>query len=556
MPAANRDLSYVGQPAIPRVYVCGHRNPDTDSIAAAIGYAEFKNRTDLENEYIPVRLGDANAQTEWLIERSRAKLPDFLAHAKLRVRDVMRTSFPTANEREPVRPVGLLMAGAGLDLVPIVDDAGVLCGVLTERALARRYIRESREASRLDAPTPLSAIVNVLRGRLLVGEERQIQGRVWVQAMDSAAPSKVGPGDVVVVGDRPDSQRRAIEAGAALLVASNGTVPDEPILELARQRGTAVVTSELDSYVTSRMITLSEPCHALIEGDPLTVGGNDLVSEIADQIKDVHYRAAVAVDGAGRPLGLVTRSDLVAPKLRRVLLVDHAERAQSVPGIEEAEIVEILDHHHIGSIETKLPVTATFDPVGSTATLVVERFRQAEIMPIASTATMLLGAILSDTVLLTSPTTTDRDRRAMAYVEKLLVMDGIAFGREMFEESSDVSRISAADLVVRDLKEYEVDGGKTLSVSQIETVGGALNERVDELLAAVVAHRRRRDQVLAALMVTDILAQSTVLLVDGPEQLVERAFGRRSVEGVLDLPGVMSRKKQVAPGLLAAAGAA
>jgi manganese-dependent inorganic pyrophosphatase len=249
----------------------------------------------------------------------------------------------------------------------------------------------------------------------------------------------------------------------------------------------------------------------------------------------------------------VTRSDLVAPKLRRVILVDHAERAQSVLGVEEAEIVEILDHHHIGSIETKLPVTATFDPVGSTATLVTERFQQSGFEPRPSTATMLLGAILSDTVLLTSPTTTERDRRAQTYIEKLLAIDGIAFGREMFEESSDVSRVSAADLVVRDLKEYELDGGRMVSVAQIETVGGALNERLDELLAAVEAHRERRDQLLSALMVTDILARSTVLLFAGPEQLVERAFGRRPGDGRIDLPGVMSRKKQVAPGLLTAA---
>jgi manganese-dependent inorganic pyrophosphatase len=556
MSKPSRDLSYVGQPVIPRIYVCGHRNPDTDSIASAIGYAELKNRLDPLGDYMPMRLGDPNAQTEWLIGRAGAQLPQFLAHARLRVRDVMRTTFPTANRRDPVRQVGLLMAAAGFDLVPIVDDAGVLCGVLTERALARRYIRESREASRLDAPTPLSAIVSVLRGELLVGEDREIRGRVWVQAMDGQAPSRVGVGDVVVVGSRPDAQERSIEAGVSLLVTSNSTVPDQRIIDLAREQGTAIVVSELDSYVTSRMVTLSEPCHALIEGDPLTVGGNDLVGDVADQIKDVHYRAAVAVDQAGRPLGLVTRSDLVGPKLRRVLLVDHAERAQSVPGIEEAEIVEILDHHHIGSIETKLPVPATFDPVGSTATLVVERFQQSGYEPLRSTATMLLGAVLSDTVLLTSPTTTERDRRVKAYLEELLLIDGIAFGREMFEQSSDVSRVSAADLVVRDLKEYELDGGRTLSVAQIETVGAALNERLDELLAAVVAMRQRRDHLLSALMVTDIFARSTVLLVAGPDQLIEQAFGRRPVDGVIELPGVMSRKKQVAPGLLGAAAAA
>jgi manganese-dependent inorganic pyrophosphatase len=538
----------------PRVYVSGHRNPDTDSIAAAIGYAELKNGIDGERfEYVPVRLGFANAQTEWLLERSGAPLPVHLPHVKLRVRDVMRTSFSIANGSDPVRTVGLLMAPK--DVVPIVDDDGVLRGMLTERALARRYIRESREASRLDTPTTVSAIVAVLEGELVAGEpEREIRGRVWVQAMHSTSPSKVGAGDVVVVGDRPHAQEDALNRGISLLVLSNDVPADEHILGLAADAGTAVVRSPLDSYVTSRMITLSEPCRAFADGDPLTVGIDDLVSDIAEQIKDVHYRAAVAIDHAGRPIGLVTRSDLVNPAPRRVLLVDHGERAQSVPGIEEAEIVEILDHHHIGSIETKRPVTAIFDPVGSTSTLVIERFRQAGREPTPPTATMLLGAIVSDTVLLTSPTTTERDRVAAAYLEQLLALDASEFGREMYERSSDVDDVTAADLVTRDLKEYELDGDRTLSVAQIETVGGAVFERTDELLTAIEKHRARRDQVLFALMLTDILARDTLLLVAGADGIVERAFGKPVVDGTLELPGVMSRKKQVAPGLLAAAG--
>ncbi|MEJ7826357.1 MAG: putative manganese-dependent inorganic diphosphatase [Solirubrobacteraceae bacterium] len=537
-----------------RVYVCGHRNPDTDSIAAAIGYAELKGQLDSEHEYVPVRLGVANAQTSWLLERSGAPLPIHLPHAKLRVRDVMRTSFATANRRDPVRTVGLMMAPK--DVVPIVDDEGVLRGVLTERALARRYIRESREASRLDAPTTIASIVSVLEGELVCGSKRaEIQGRVWVQAMDVASASQVGPGDVVVVGDRPDSQERAINAGADLIVLSNGVRPDDRIVGLASANGAAIVTSPLDSYVTSRMVTLSEPVHAFVEGDPLTVGLDDLLDDIAEQIKTVHYRAGVALDHAGRPIGLVTRSDLVNPAPRRVLLVDHGERAQSVHGIEEAEIVEILDHHHIGSIETKMPITAIFDPVGSTATLVTERFRQAAIEPTPPTAMMLLGAVISDTVLLSSPTTTDRDRAVASHLEVLLSVDALEFGREMFERGSDVALVAAQDLVVRDLKEYELDGGRSLSVAQIETVGSVLDGRTEELLEAVEAHRRRYDQLLFAVMITDIIEGDTTLLVAGPEQVAERAFGKPVVDGVVDLPGVMSRKKQVAPVLLEAAGA-
>ena len=243
-------------------------------------------------------------------------------------------------------------------------------------------------------------------------------------AMDiGSLPSEIGPGDVAVVGDRDDAQRAAIELGVGLLVTSNGTTPTDEVLALARERGTPVVGSPLDSYVTSRMITLSAPCRALMDPEPLTVRPDDLLSDVADEVKEVHYRAAVAVDARRHPIGLVTRTDLLNPRPRRVLLVDHAEQAQSVPGVEQAEIVEILDHHHIGSIETTVPVRATFDPVGSTATLVIERFRQNGMEPSRSTAILLLGAILSDTVILNSPTTTERDHAAVEYLERVLALD-------------------------------------------------------------------------------------------------------------------------------------
>jgi manganese-dependent inorganic pyrophosphatase len=387
-----------------------------------------------------------------------------------------------------------------------------------------------------------------------VGEgERHVAGRIWVLAMDVRSPTQVEAGDIVVTGDRPDVQRRALERGAALLVTSNSVAADDGVLELARASDAAVATSKLDSYVTARMVTLAAPCHALMDAEPLTVRRDDLLSDVAAQIADVDYRAAVAVDSSGCPVGLVTRSDLVGPEPRRVLLVDHAEQAQSVPGVEEGEIVEILDHHHVGSIETRVPVAATFDPVGSTATLVVERYRQAGMEPIPSTATMLLGAVLSDTVILNSPTTTERDHTVVEYLERVLDLDATDFGREMFESTSDVSHVPAEEIVGRDAKQYEVASGQTISIAQVETVGESLLERKDELLEALHAHRERNGHLFSALMVTDILAKGSELLVAGDLAPVERAFDAEADGGVLELPGVMSRKKQVAPKLLAAA---
>jgi manganese-dependent inorganic pyrophosphatase len=224
-----------------------------------------------------------------------------------------------------------------------------------------------------------------------------------------------------------------------------------------------------------------------------------------------------------------------------------------VPGVEEAEIVEILDHHHVGSIETTVPVRATFDPVGSTATLVIERFRQNGMEPSRPAAVMLLGAILSDTVILNSPTTTERDRSAVDYLERVLAIDATGLGREMFEETSDVSKLPAEEIIARDAKVYEAAGGKTVCIAQVETVGTSLLERKDELLAALGAAREAKGYSLFALMVTDILSKGTELLAVGDRAPLERAFGDGMADGVVSLPGVMSRKKQVAPKLLDAA---
>ncbi|MGZ4196108.1 MAG: putative manganese-dependent inorganic diphosphatase [Solirubrobacteraceae bacterium] len=535
------------------IYVTGHRNPDTDSIASSIGYAELRRRLDPNNEYVPVRLGDTNPQTNWLLQRSGAPEPKFLAHVLTRACDVMRTDFPVIGQDEPIRQAGIALSRAELELVPVVDSSGALTGVVTERALARRYIRESRHTSTLqEAPTYVHAIVDVLDGELLTGEDELLEGRVWVHAMDVATPSGIRDGDVVVVGNREDSQRLAIGLGAALLVLSNDAQPTEEVLKLARSKGVGVAVSPLDSYVSGRMITLAAPCRALMEPDPLSITTEFLLADVAEQVRESHYGAAVVVDANRRPVGLVTRSDLVSPMRRRVILVDHAEQAQSVAGVDQAEIVEILDHHHIGSIETRVPVTATFDPVGSTATLVVERFRQNGMEPSRATATMLLGAVLSDTVIMNSPTTTERDRAVVVYLERVLAVDASEIGREMFEATSDVSELSADQIVSRDAKQYQVSSGNTICIAQIEVVGDALLDRKDELLEAMRKARESRDLELYALMVTDVLTKGTELLVAGDAATVARSFGLEPHDSQIELPGVMSRKKEVAPKLLAA----
>jgi manganese-dependent inorganic pyrophosphatase len=534
------------------VYVTGHRNPDTDTIASAIGYAELKGRLNLENVYAPARLGEVNAQTRWALKKSGAKEPKLLEHIKLRVKDVMHDVM-TAQRNDPLRNVGLAMAKRNIGQVPIVDDEGAIVGIVTERDLARMYIRESREASTFAAtPVSVGSMVEVLEGELLVGEDKEFSGKLWVISMSvDSMGRQMEPGDIVVIGDRKRGQRRAIELGAGILVVSNGVRPEDEVLKLAEEQGTTVVLSPLDSYVTSRMIQLSVPCREVMSEDPLTVDPEALITDITQSVMEVHYRAAVAVDDDKVPLGIVTRTDLLNPEPRKVLLVDHAERGQSVPGVEQAEIVEILDHHNVGNIETSTPIPATFDPVGSTATLILERYKASGLKPTEPTAKMLLAAVLSDTVIFNSPTTTERDREVVSYLENLLDLDAKRFGMEMFEASSDVSDLSAQEIIMRDQKEYGVSGGAT-SVSQIETVGTGLLERKSELLDALEELRQKNGYLLAALMVTDIIGQGTELLCTGDCAPVERAFDRQIDDNVIELPGVMSRKKQVAPKLLSA----
>ena len=538
---------------MPHVYVTGHKNPDTDSIASAIGYAEFKNLVDPENFYAPARLGEVNAQTRWALKRSCAESPKLLRHIMLRVKDVMHENLVLANRNDPLRNVGLMMSKNNIGQVPIVDEDGSLVGIVTERDLARMYIRESRGASTFaETPVSVGAMVEVLEGEIVVGEDGEHSGQLWVISMsvDSIGRS-IRPGDIVVVGDRTKAQKRVIELGVGVLVVSNGVRPEDDVVAMAEERGTTIVLSPLDSYVTSRMIQLSVPCWELMTENPLTVEPEDLITEITQSVMEVHYRAAIAVDDDNMPLGVVSRTDLLNPKPRRVLLVDHAEIGQSVKGVEKAQIVEILDHHHIGDIETTTPIPATFDPVGSTATLIVERFKAAGLKPERSTATMLLAAVLSDTVVLNSPTTTERDREVVKYLEEMLDLDARGFGMEMFEASSDVSGLSAEEIVRRDAKEYSTSSGEKMGISQVETVGTGLLERKEELLDALEELQEENDYLFSALMVTDIIEGGTELLCAGDCAPVERAFDSRAKNGVIDLPGVMSRKKQVAPKLLA-----
>ena len=524
---------------------------------SAIGYAELRGRLDRSNTYQPVRLGDINAQTRWVLEQAGVPEPRYLPHIYLRVRDVMEENFERADVEKPVRAVGLTMAQEGLDLLPIVD--------------ARRQARRRRHRARARPPLhprvarglePRRRADRDRRDRRVAsrasschGEDHKVAGRVWVFAMDSRLGGQRDRGGRRRRHRQPRGRPAPGRRGRHRAARAAATAPSRA----TRSSSSPTTTARRSSPPPLDSLRRRPHDHA----GRAVQGAHGRRAAHRPPRRPAHRRRR---RDQGRPLRRRDRRPTTSgrsassrarrscgPTPRRVLLVDHAEQAQSVPGIETAEIVEILDHHHIGSIETRVPVRATFDPVGSTATLVVERFRQNGMEPSRESATVLLGAVLSDTVILNSPTTTDRDRAVVEYLEQRLDLDAQEFGREMFEAGSDVS--DADRRRHRHPRRQGVRGRATGRSRSPRSRPSAttLDEREDELQGG----GRARPREATTTSSTRSWSRTSSRRARGcsspatPPPRPRRSAARRQ-DGVVDLPDVMSRKKQVAPVLLGA----
>jgi manganese-dependent inorganic pyrophosphatase len=439
--------------------------------------------------------------------------------------------------------------------LPVVEDGNVL-GLVTMQALAGRYVEDLTVSGFAGRPVSVGRLVEVLEGTLLAGDPRAVlSGNVLIGAMEPKTMlGWVHPGDTLIVGDRRRTQPMAIEAGVVCLVVTGGTTPEDSLLALAASKGCAVVSTPMDTYGAARLVNLSHTVREMMETDALVVEPDTLLAEAAEDLFASPQREAIVIDASGSLAGLLTRTNVARAPRRQVILVDHNETAQSADGVDEASVVEIVDHHRIGDVETAYPITFLNLPVGSTATIVALQYRRLAADVPRAMAGLLLSAVLTDTVMLKSPTTTDSDREVVDWLAGEIDVDAVEFGMEMFRARSGGRAFSAEGIVKTDLKEYRV-AGTLVAISQVEIVD--LDEVLDHR-GEIVAYMERmvadRGYGLALLMVTDVVREGSELLAVGKRRLAERAFDVSFETGSAWFDGMLSRKKQVAPRLVESAG--
>ncbi len=538
------------------ILVFGHRNPDNDSLCSAVAYAHLKNRTDASAVYVPARLGPVPPESAWVFERFAVDLPDEIDHVHTRVRDAMTTDVVTVRPEQDMLSAGRLMRERRVRALPVVGDDGSVRGLVNDRILAERYIDETAVVGFSELPVTVGQLVATLGGRLLAGDASTVlSGGVAIGAMEPETMlGYLKPGDTLIVGDRRRTQPMALEAGVACLVVTGGREPEPDVLEIAERTGAAVVSAPHDTYATARLVNLSHAVGAVMDTTVLQVHPDTLLADATEDLVDSPHREVLVTDEEGALAGILTRTNLARGLRRRVILVDHNELAQSAPGVENAEVVEIVDHHRVGDVQTAAPILFLNLPVGSTATIVAERYRELDVDVPEQMAGLLLSAVLSDTVLLKSPTTTPTDVDVAERLASIARVDVESFGMEMFRARSATVAFSTERTVESDLKEYRL-GDALVAVGQVETVdAGSVLEHRDALLGhmATLAEARRYD--LLMLLVTDVVREGSEVLAVGKTRIAERALGIDLSGGSAWMDGVLSRKKQIAARLVEASG--
>lgn len=534
------------------VYVVGHRNPDTDSICAAISFARLKQRMGQEN-VVACRAGKVNRETEYVLNAFNVPAPEYLADVNLRVKDLLNGPIPTVDPKTPLQEAWQIMKKNSQKTLPIVDRNRRMLGMISVGDLSGSYIENMGDLDFGSLHISAQNVVKTLKGEILVGsEDQELQGCVYVGAMHHKTfETFIQPGNVVLVGDRVTAQESALRIGVSALILTGGAKLCEESEKLAREKGAIVISVPTDTFTAARLLPMSAPVQSIMKTEGVvTFQEDDLISEVRQKMLETRYRNYPVLDEQERVVGLISRYHLLKLNRKKLILVDHNEWGQAVKGAEQAQVLEVVDHHRVGGIQTTDPISFRNVPVGSTCTIVAKCYQEQGIEPEKGIAGIMLAAILSDTVIFKSPTCTEADKEIVAYLEKIVGIDAKEFGIQMFKSSSNLAERKVEELIEEDLKEFAVSDFK-VGIGQVSVMGldgiDALREELNKKLEAT-----RGDKGLhyLLLMITDLLEENTDLWIAGdkPEEIA-KAFNLPLVENRVFLPGVLSRKKQVVPPL-------
>ncbi len=539
-----------------KIYIIGHRSPDTDSIASAIAYAELKKKLGLENVSAAMA-GQPNPQTNYILERLDIDLPLYLADVHPKVRDVLKARPVTATEEMPLKEALELFHRHNIRVLPVIDERNEPCGIVSLLKLSEKYLVGGTDRRR-GVDTSLHSLAACLEGTFLAGgpAKKLEHLNLYIGAMtEESFTDRIAAYDpaslLIMTGDRRSIQQAAIEMGVRLLVVTGGLAVDDDLLAKARETGTNVLSTPCDTASAAGLLRLSTPISCFVESRYAKIGVAEPLEHLRLRLLHSGESAVIAVEEDGTIAGIATRSSLLIPIPYALILVDHNELGQAVPGAGSVDILEVIDHHKLGNPPTNLPITFLSAPVGSTCTLVASLFSDRGVIPEPKTAALLMAGIISDTVILKSPTTTARDRELVAWLEELSGLDHQQFGRDIFSSCSGFTCHSSPEAAIRsDFKQFSTSD-TLFGVGQVEVFGF---EEFFELKEALRdALKRIKDDerlLLAGLMVTDIYTETTLFLAEGKNELAH-IIGYPQLEPHLyELKGVMSRKKQLVPHLL------
>lgn len=539
------------------VIVVGHKNPDTDSVCSAIAYANLKNQIDKDNlTYIPKRAGKLNTETAFVLDYFKVDVPELVENVNSQVMDIEYRKTPGVNHSISIKSAWKMMRELDVVTLPVITKHNHVEGIITINDIAKSYMDDFDSDVIAKANTPYSNLVEVLEGTLVAGDPNKkiTSGRVMIGAANPHMMEHViKKDDIMIVGDRVDTQICGIEMGVKCLIICLNAAVNSLVLQLAKERDCSVITTPLDTYTVARLVNQSIPVQYFMKKDNLIAFNLDeTVESIKEVMSKMRHRDFPVIDDYWHYYGMMSRRNLLALRRKKVIMVDHNEKSQAIDGIENAEICEIIDHHRLGALQTMSPVYFRNQPVGCTATIIYQMYQENGIEITKEIAGILCAAILSDTLLFRSPTCTPFDEMTARALATMAEIDLEKFAMEMFAAGSNLRDKTSEELFNQDYKTFQVEK-LGIGISQISSVNQEELEHVAQMMEEYVPSILGNMPIqLCYVMLTNIHKQSSRILAFGPEaeKYVEDAFEVTADGNVCELPGVVSRKKQVVPTLV------